>query len=124
MFNREQSSGMYRPISFFVGRTVSEMPAQLFFVWIMATIAYWMCGLQYDAEKYLIFIAIMESLVVAISGLLLLFSALGKDISQAGSISNLGVLTLTLFDGNWVSLDKVPVYFRWIQHISCLGYAY
>merc|ERR1712008_163026 len=28
-----------------------------------------------------------------------------------------------LFDGNWVSLDKVPVYWRWIEHLSCLGYA-
>ena len=28
-----------------------------------------------------------------------------------------------LFDGNWVSLDEVPVYFKWIEHLSCMGYA-
>merc|ERR1711933_75903 len=51
IFNREQASGMYRPISFFVGRTMAEMPQHLIFVWIMGTIAYWMFGLQNDAAK-------------------------------------------------------------------------
>ena len=31
IFNREQASGMYRPISFFIGRTISETPQHVFF---------------------------------------------------------------------------------------------
>merc|ERR1719384_1615526 len=83
IFNREQASGMYRPISFFVGRTMAEMPQHLIFVWIMGTIAYWMFGLQNDAEKYLIFMAICESMVVSSAGLLMCFSAWAKNLEQA-----------------------------------------
>lgn len=35
IFNREQASGMYRPISFFIGRTLAETPQHVIFTFIM-----------------------------------------------------------------------------------------
>ena len=123
IFDRENTAGMYRPISFFVGRTMAEVPQHLVFILIMGSIVYTICGLQNDAEKYFIFMLIAESMVVASAGLLMIFSAYAKNREQANLFMNCVVLLFMLFDGNWVSLDKVPVYCRWIEYISCLSYA-
>jgi len=123
IFNREQASGMYRPISFFIGRTIAETPQHILFTTILSTISYWMYGLQNDGHKFLIFLAVTNSLVVSSSGLLLAFSAAAKDIEQSNLLATLFVLMFMLFDGNWISLDKIPVYWRWISWISCIGYA-
>ena len=82
-----------------------------------------MYGLQNDGEKYLIFLATCNALVVSASGLMLAFSAAAKDIEQSNLLATLFLLLFMLFDGNWISLDKVPVYWRWINKISCIGYA-
>merc|ERR1719499_777355 len=123
MFNREYITGMYRPISFFVGRNIAEIPLQIIFVWIMGTIAYWMFGLQSDAEKYFHFMVIFQSLGISVSGFMLVLSALSKSQEQASILTSVSILTCMLFDGNWVSLDKVPVYCRWIEYISCMSWA-
>ena len=122
IFNREHTAGLYRPISFFVGRNVAEFPLQFIFVWIMGTIAYWMYGLQNDAEKYLVFMLIMESTVVSASGFLFIFGAFGKNRDVASVTATLCILTAALFDGNWVSLDKVPSYCKWFEQIDFLAY--
>jgi len=123
IFNREQASGMYRPISFFIGRTLAETPQHIVFTWIMGTIAYWMYGLQNDAEHYLRFMLIVVSMVMSASGLLIAFSAMAKNLEQSNLIATFFLLLFMLFDGNWISLEKVPVYWKWIAPLSCLGYA-
>lgn len=82
-----------------------------------------MYGLRNDSDKFLIFSLILVSLVVASSGLLLWFSAMAKNLEQSNLIATFFLLLFMLFDGNWISLDKVPVYWKWISDISCLGYA-
>eukprot|EP01084_Bolivina_argentea_P270778 460511_1 len=123
IFNREQASGMYRPISFFIGRTLAETPQHLIFTWIMGTIAYWMYGLQNDIGHYLTFMIICVSMILCGGGLLFAFSAMSKNLEQSNLIATFFILLFMLFDGNWISLDKVPVYWRWIRYLSCLGYA-
>ena len=89
----------------------------------MGSIAYWMSGLQNDAEKYLIFMLIVESMVISSAGLLYMISAFSPNEETSNLLVTMILLLMMLFDGNWVSLDKVPGMWRWIEHISCLGYA-
>merc|ERR1712087_16235 len=110
-------------MGFFIGRTVAGTPQHIIFTWIMGTIAYWMYGLQGDAEHYLTFMSITVAMVMSASGLLIAFSAMAKNLEQSNLIATFFLLLFMLFDGNWISLDKVPVYYRWVSHISCLGYA-
>lgn len=123
MFNRENTAGMYRPITFYIGRNIAEIPLHFILIWICGTIAYWMFGLQHDANKYLIYMLIIESLAVAAPGFMLMVSALAMNRQQANVLADLTMLMFALFDGNWVSLDKVPPYCKWIEYISCLRYA-
>ncbi|ETO26865.1 abc transporter G family protein [Reticulomyxa filosa] len=109
IFNREQSAGMYRPLAFYLGRTLSEMPQHTIFGIIMATIAYWMYGLQDDISKYLIFVLLMILELSAGAGLLYLFSALAANLEQSNMLATVCILLFMLFDGNWISIDKVPV---------------
>ena len=121
--NREQSSGMYRSISFYIGRTLSEFPQHTIFSIIIAVITYFMYGLQNDINKFLKFNLIVILCTHAGAGLLLLFSALSKTTEQANLLTTLFLLLFMLFDGNWISLDKVPKFWQWIKYISFLGYS-
>eukprot|EP01083_Nonionella_stella_P089412 249471_1 len=102
---------------------MAETPQHVVFTIIMGTLAYWMYGMQNDLEHYLTFILICVSMVVSASGLLLAFSAAAKDIEQSNLLATMFMLLFMLFDGNWISLDKVPVYWRWVNSVSCMGYA-
>ena len=42
-------------------------------------------------------------------------------IEQA-NLATFIILLLMLFDGNWISLDEVPVYYRWLRYLSYIGY--
>lgn len=123
IFNREQSSGMYRPISFYLGRTLSEMPQHSIFALIFGLISYWMYGLQNDINKFLKFELVLLVETNAGAGLLLLFSAMSKNLEQSNLIATLFLLLFMIFDANWISLDKIPVYYKWLNDISFLGYA-
>eukprot|EP00485_Elphidium_margaritaceum_P002163 CAMPEP_0202704864 /NCGR_PEP_ID=MMETSP1385-20130828/17477_1 /ASSEMBLY_ACC=CAM_ASM_000861 /TAXON_ID=933848 /ORGANISM="Elphidium margaritaceum" /LENGTH=624 /DNA_ID=CAMNT_0049362977 /DNA_START=63 /DNA_END=1934 /DNA_ORIENTATION=+ len=123
IFNREQASGMYRPISFFVGRTLAETPQHIIFSILTATIAYWMYGLQNSLEHFLRFVLICIAMVLSGSGLLILFSTMARNLEQSNLLATFFLLLFMLFDGNWISIDKVPALWKWVRYISCLGYA-
>jgi len=123
IFNREQAAGMYRPISFYLGRTLSEMPQHSLLAAIFGAIAYWMYGLQNDANKFLKWELVLIIETNCGAGLLILFSALSKNIEQSNLLATLFLLLFMLFDANWIALDKIPVYWRWLTEVSFLGYA-
>ena len=87
------------------------------------TIAYWMYGLQNDASHYLIFCVILVGTVFAGAGIMMMFSAAAKNLEEGNLLSTMFLLLFMLFDGNWISLDKVPIYWRWVNGVSFLGYA-
>ena len=114
---------MYRPSAFYWGRTLSELPQHTVFSFLIATIAYWMYGLQSQVSKYVVFVIVVVLEASAGAGLLFLFSAMAYDLEQSNLLATVFVLIFMLFDGNWVSLDKIPVYWRWVRYLSFMGYA-
>ena len=47
--------------------------------------------------------------------------ALCKNMEMSNAIGVTIVVLFMLFDGNWINLKNVPVYYRWLAHISPLG---
>ena len=50
---------MYREFSFYLGRTMSEQPQHFIFTIIYGVLTYWLYGFQNDAEKFLMYEAIL-----------------------------------------------------------------
>ena len=65
---------------------------------------------------------IQELTGLAGAGMLLVCSAFAENLEQSNLIATVMMLFFMLFDGNWISLDKVPVYYRWISVFSLNAY--
>lgn len=122
IFNREQQAGMYRPSAFYFGRSLAEMPQHVILMGIMGIITYWMYGLQPDAAKFLTWLLLFELTGICAASLLLSFGAWAANMEQSNLLATFFLLLFMLFDGNWISIDKVPIYWKWVQYISLFGY--
>ena len=44
-----------------------------------------------------------------------------REDNEDNNIITYDIRLFMLFDGNWISLDKVPVYWRWVRYVSFMG---
>ena len=54
--------------------------------------------------------------------MLLVFGAYAKTMEQSNLLATFFVVLFMIFDGNWISIDKIPVYYRWIRHFSLFAH--
>jgi hypothetical protein len=57
VFAREQGAGYYSLAAYFFSKIMVEIPFQIIFPWLGATIIYFMAGFPNDVEIYFIFVA-------------------------------------------------------------------
>lgn len=54
--------------------------------------------------------------------MLLFIGSVARNIEQSNLLATFFIMFFMLFDGNWISLDNVPRAYRWIEHISWMGF--
>ena len=54
--------------------------------------------------------------------MLLVCGAFAANMEQSNLLATLMLLSFMLFDGNWISIDKIPVYWRWVRYFSLFNY--
>ena len=124
VFVREYRGHYYGLAAYFLSKSFVELPFNLLFPTISATVVYFMVKLQLNAAKFFIFDAIMMlSSVIGLS-LGMFFASLFADLGIALAITPLILLPLMLFSGLYVNVGNIPVYFSWIQYISPMKYAF
>jgi ATP-binding cassette subfamily G (WHITE) protein 1 len=124
VFVREYRGHYYGLAAYFLSKSFVELPFNLLFPSISATVVYFMVKLQLNAAKFFIFDAIMMlSSVIGLS-LGMFFASLFADLGIALAITPLILLPLMLFSGLYVNVGNIPVYFNWIQYISPMKYAF
>ncbi|EKF31557.1 ATP-binding cassette protein, putative [Trypanosoma cruzi marinkellei] len=123
MLLREHRNGMYRPVAFFIGRIVQDLPIKILANFIFDTIAYFMVGLQPRVDKFFLFSLIC--LIIMLNGytFCLFVSTVSKNIQVANILAPL-VLVLYLLPSGGVlmSVDEIPVFWRWLKYISFVRY--
>jgi len=122
VYLRDHAVGLYSTSSFFVARSLAEMPFILTFAYICGTISYFMIGFQRDGTKYLIFVAIICTVTEAGAALLTSLGALSPDMETGNLLATLLIVILTLLDGFYRNLADLPLWCRWVSSFSFLGY--
>ena len=112
---------MYGPLTFYLGRTLAETPQHCILLIFQGVITYLMYGFQMEFEKLCIYTLLVMLTGLAGAGLMLVCSAVTKTFEQA-NLATFVILLLMLFDGNWISLDQIPIYYKWIRYLSYIGY--
>ncbi|KAH9524967.1 hypothetical protein Btru_028364 [Bulinus truncatus] len=118
IFLREYGTGLYRVDTYYLTKTIAEVPLFIAVSAIFATITYWMIGLYCSWQAYLIAVGILLLVAnVAISLGYLISTACGS-VTVSLAVAPPLLIPFMLFGGLFVNNGNIPVYFKWLEYMS------
>lgn len=123
VYLRDQASGLYVTSSFYMGRSMAELPLHLLWGFLVGVITYTMMGFQEDWGRFWIYVLNMVLITNTGVAFLLFVGTISRDMAQGNLIGTLCLVLLTLFNGFFVNKKNIPVVFKWLGDISFLGYS-
>ncbi|RNF19896.1 putative ATP-binding cassette protein [Trypanosoma conorhini] len=123
IFIREHRNGMYRAVAYFIGKILQDVPISVVANFMFDTIVYFMVGLQPRADKFFLFYLVCTLIMLNSYALCLLVSNLSRDMQVANVVAPLVfVLYLLPSGGVLMSVDSLPLVWRWIKYVSFVRY--
>ncbi|XP_077985690.1 protein white-like [Glandiceps talaboti] len=124
IFFREHLSGMYRTDTYFIAKSLSEIPTCLFVAVITGTISYWVTGLNPDLERFFMFLFLIFIIGLAATALGFIVSVVSTTYGFAMALAALIIFPMDLFAGFYLNVASIPVYLRWLEYLSYTRYGY
>lgn len=130
LFLREHSNRMYRTTSFYLGRTIGDLPFQTLNIVLFSTIVFWMIGYSNQADgleaasmyfMYMLILVLMSNVAASMGWLL---SIIAPNPGVALAITPLTLIPLMMFSGFYVNTENIPPYFVWVEALSPMRYAF
>ncbi|GAB0088557.1 Protein white [Sergentomyia squamirostris] len=122
VFLREARSHLYRTDTFFLGKTLAELPLFIITPIIFTSIAYPMIGLMPGFGHFTTACIIMALLANVATSFGYLISTLSSSTSMALSLGPPVVIPFLLFGGFFLNSASVPIYFKWFSYLSWFKY--
>nr|XP_043608564.1 ABC transporter G family member 9-like [Erigeron canadensis] len=122
MLSKERSSGMYRLSSYFVSRTIGDLPMELVLPMMFCVITYWMGGLKREFGSFMYALMTLFFSVLVSQGLGLALGALVMDQKSATMLGSIIMMSFTLAGGYYV--QHVPGFISWIKILSISQHTY
>ncbi|KAF8403415.1 hypothetical protein HHK36_011518 [Tetracentron sinense] len=116
MLSKERAVDMYRLSAYFMARTTSDIPLDLFLPIVFLLVVYFMAGLRLSVGPFFLTMLTVFLCIVAAQGLGLAIGAIMMDVKKATTVASVTVMTFMLAGGFFVK--KVPVFISWIRYIS------
>ncbi|KAI3996033.1 hypothetical protein MKX01_037530 [Papaver californicum] len=122
MLIKEQSSRMYRLLSYFIARNVADLPMELALPSVFVTITYWIVGLKPTVGSFLVTLVVMLCNVLVSQGLGL---AIGSAIMNLrfGVVFG-GIVGQAFLLACGFYIRNVPSLVAWIKYLSHNYYVY
>ncbi|KAG6524715.1 hypothetical protein ZIOFF_014653 [Zingiber officinale] len=116
MLKKERSVNMYRLSAYFIARTTSDLPLDLFLPIIFLVIVYFMAGLRQSIGAFTLTMLTVFLSIIAAQGLGLAIGASLMDVRKATTLASVTVMTFMLAGGFFVK--RVPVFMSWVRYLS------
>ncbi|XP_066400394.1 ABC transporter G family member 22-like isoform X2 [Miscanthus floridulus] len=116
MLNKERAVDMYKLSAYFLARTTSDLPLDLFLPVIFMVIVYFMAGLKATATHFFLSVLTVFLSIIAAQGLGLAIGATLLDIKKATTLASVTVMTFMLAGGFFVK--RVPPFISWLRYLS------
>eukprot|EP01080_Neovahlkampfia_damariscottae_P012084 gene12084-5577_t len=124
VFLRERASKTYRVGSYYIAKTLAEIPSIIIFPLIFGTISYWLVGFKPTAEAFFTFLVVLISLSFCAQALGLLLSAGTPSPDVAMAVAPVLITILMLFGGFYLNPDNMDPWVIWIYYISLFRYSF
>ncbi|KAL7640654.1 UNVERIFIED_CONTAM: hypothetical protein RMT77_008929 [Armadillidium vulgare] len=122
IFLREHFNGMYRTDTYFLSKTLAELPFYVFYPLVFVSITYYMVGFNQDPIKFLICCAIVTLVANTSTSFGYFISCSSKNLNMALTIASPFVIPMMLFGGFFLNKGSVPVYLSWVRYLSWFSY--
>lgn len=122
VFLRESRSHLYRPDTFFLGKTVAELPLFLLVPCLFTAIVYPMIGLLPGFDHFLVAVAIVTLIANCATSFGYMISCASKNTSMALALGPPIIIPFLLFGGFFLNAASVPFYFEWLSYLSWFRY--
>lgn len=122
MLIKERSSGMYRLSSYFLARTVGDLPMELALPTAFVIIIYWMGGLKPDPMSFFLSLFVVLYNVLVSQSLGLAIGAILMDVKQATTLASVTTLVFLIAGGYYV--QQIPPFIMWFKYLSYSFYCY
>ncbi|KAF8033442.1 hypothetical protein BT93_D2142 [Corymbia citriodora subsp. variegata] len=122
MLMKERSSGMYRLSSYFLARTVGDLPLELALPTAFVIIIYWMGGLKPDPATFILSLLIVLYSVLVSQSLGLAFGAILMDVKQATTLASVTTMVFLIAGGYYI--QQIPPFIEWLKYLSYSYYCY
>ncbi|XP_062209937.1 ABC transporter G family member 22-like isoform X2 [Phragmites australis] len=116
MLNKERAVDMYKLSAYFLARTTSDLPLDLFLPCIFMVIVYFMAGLKATTTQFFLSVLTVFLSIIAAQGLGLAIGATLLDIKKATTLASVTVMTFMLAGGFFVK--RVPPFISWLRYLS------
>lgn len=118
---RERANRLYAVTPFYFTALAVSMPPEILPQFLSNVLLFFMANMS---GSFWIFSTalILENVVFVSVGMLL--SALLPSVTMAPQVAPALVIIFLIFNGNFINVDSVPVYFVWLREISPIKYAF
>eukprot|EP01104_Vermistella_antarctica_P007666 TRINITY_DN187_c0_g2_i3.p1 TRINITY_DN187_c0_g2~~TRINITY_DN187_c0_g2_i3.p1 ORF type:complete len:261 (+),score=73.13 TRINITY_DN187_c0_g2_i3:309-1091(+) len=121
---KERAIGMYRLSCYFLAKQAAEFFQDIITPIIFTTLVYWATGLNDKPERFFICVGLVFMAFLCGQSLGLFFAAIFEDIRFASVVNMVYFFVAQLTAGFFVSIDNIPVWFRWTQYMTPMKYLY
>uniref|UniRef100_A0A2N9F7P3 ABC transporter domain-containing protein n=1 Tax=Fagus sylvatica TaxID=28930 RepID=A0A2N9F7P3_FAGSY len=122
MLIKERSSGMYHLSSYFLSRTVGDLPLELALPTAFVFIIYWMGGLKPDPATFILSLLVVLYAVLVSQSLGLAIGAILMDVKQATTLASVTTLVFLIAGGYYI--QRIPPFIVWLKYLSYSYYCY
>ncbi|KAL8144352.1 hypothetical protein V2J09_017384 [Rumex salicifolius] len=119
---KERSSGMYHLSSYFLARTIGDLPLELALPTAFVFIIYWMGGLKANPFTFILSLCVVLYNVLVAQSLGLAIGALLMDIKPATTLASVTTLVFLIAGGYYV--QHIPPFIVWLKYLSYSYYCY
>ncbi|KAI7726974.1 hypothetical protein M8C21_011399 [Ambrosia artemisiifolia] len=122
MLIKERSSGMYRLSSYFLARTIGDLPLELALPTAFTFILYWMGGLKADPATFVLSLLVVLYNVLVAQSLGLAIGAILMDVKQATTLASVTTLVFLIAGGYYI--QQIPPFIVWLKYLSYSYYCF
>lgn len=113
---------MYRLSSYFLARTIGDLPLELALPTAFVFIIYFMGGLNPNPITFILSLLVVLYSVLVSQSLGLAFGAILMDIKKATTLASVTTLVFLIAGGYYV--QQIPPFIVWLKYLSYSYYCY
>jgi hypothetical protein len=118
VFIRDQQSGAYSPLLYFITMSLAELPLQVFTLFLQAVLVYWMTHLLPTAQHFFLYYAVTLALQQVGVGFGLAISTAIDSYIVASGVTPMIIIPFMLAGGLLASTDRLRPYWYWLEKPS------